>query len=186
MKNVWEVWESALSAEECDGIIAKAQSYPEKEATVGFDKHNRVDQNLRESAVRWLPPTQEPALVQRLMGFVNSSNRTNFGFDIVSPFDIQFTEYHGTKSGKYDWHHDVRLDSLMPYDRKLSVVVQLSSREDYEGGEFEFSTVQHPGAIFEPRGSLLIFPSFLQHRVLPVTRGIRYSLVTWVEGPRWR
>lgn len=186
MKNIWEVWTSALSSEECDAIIAKSLSYPEKTATVGFEDSSRIDQNLRESAVRWLPPQQEPDLVQRIMGFVNSSNRTNFGFDIVSPFDIQFTEYHGTKNGKYDWHHDVRLNHQMPYDRKLSVVIQLSDRADYEGGEFEFSTVQHPGAVFDPRGSLLIFPSFLQHRVLPVTTGVRYSLVTWVEGPAWR
>ncbi len=74
----------------------------------------------------------------------------------------------------------------MAYDRKLSVVIQLSPRESYEGGTFEFSTAAHPGAAFEPRGSVLIFPSFLQHRVLPVTSGIRHSLVTWVEGPQWR
>jgi len=186
MKNIWEVWTSGLGAEECDAIIAKAATYPVKTATVGFEDNNRVDQGLRESSVRWFPPAQEPALVERIMGFVRSSNRTNFGIDIVEPFDIQFTEYHGTNKGKYDWHHDVRLSGSMPYDRKLSVVIQLSDREDYEGGEFEFSTVAHPGAVFEPRGSLLIFPSFLQHRVLPVTRGIRHSLVTWIEGPRWR
>ncbi|AJA07498.1 2OG-Fe(II) oxygenase [Sphingopyxis fribergensis] len=186
MKNIWEVWTSALSLEECDDIIAKAEAYPVKTATVGFEQSNRVDEKLRESSVRWLPPHREPALVQRIMGFVRSSNRTNFGFDIVEPFDIQFTEYHGSRNGKYDWHHDVRLTSSAPYDRKLSVVIQLSHRDDYEGGEFEFSTVAHPGTVFEPRGSMLIFPSFLQHRVLPVTKGTRHSLVTWIEGPQWR
>ena len=60
----------------------------------------------------------------------------------------------------------MRLSGTMPFDRKLSVVIQLSDRESYEGGEFEFSTVAHPGAVFEPRGSILLFPSFLQHRVL--------------------
>jgi len=186
MKNIWEVWTSALSPQECDAIIAKAETYPAKTATVGFEADNRVDPKLRESSVRWFPPAQEPELVHRIMGFVKSSNRTNFGFDITEPFEIQFTEYHGSQHGKYDWHHDVRITGTQPYDRKLSVVIQLSAREDYEGGEFEFSTAPHPGAIFEPRGSLLIFPSFLQHRVLPVTKGIRHSLVTWIEGPQWR
>lgn len=186
MKNIWEVWRSALTPEECDAIIARSQSYPEKTATVGFGKDHRVDRNLRESTVRWFSVKQERQLVERLMEFVNSSNRTNFGFDLVAPFDLQFTEYHGTQNGNYGWHHDVRLNTVAPYDRKLSVVVQLSDRSDYEGGEFEFQTVQHPGETFAPRGSILLFPSFLAHRVLPVTKGVRYSLVTWIEGPKWR
>lgn len=186
MNNIWEVWTAALKPAECDDIVAKAATYPAKAATVGVEKGNRVEQSLRESTIRWIPPQRETRLVQRIMGFVKSSNRTNFGFDITDLFDIQFTEYHGSRHDKYDWHQDVRLKGSMPYDRKLSVVIQLSARESYEGGTFEFSTVAHPGAAFEPRGSVLIFPSFLQHRVLPVTKGIRHSLVTWVEGPRWR
>lgn len=186
MKNIWEVWTSALSPGECDAIISKAGTYPAQAATVGVETTNRVERTLRESTIRWIPPQGEPRLVQRIMAFVTSSNRTNFGFDIAGLFDIQFTEYHGSKQDRYDWHHDVRLKGSMAYDRKLSVVIQLSARESYAGGEFEFSTVEPPGAAFEPRGSVLIFPSFLQHRVLPVTQGIRHSLVTWVEGPRWR
>jgi PKHD-type hydroxylase len=186
MKNIWEVWTSALSQTECDNLIAMAGTYPVTVATVGFEESNRVDQKLRESSVRWIPPSKEPALIQRIMAFVRSSNRTNFGFDLTEIFDVQFTEYHSSKKGKYDWHHDSRLSGNMAFDRKLSVVIQLSDRASYEGGEFEFSTVAHPGAVFEPRGSILLFPSFLQHRVLPVTKGLRHSLVTWVEGPRWR
>lgn len=186
MKNIWEVWTSALTPEECDDIIARSRTYPEVTATVGFGESVRVEKGLRESTVRWFPPHKEPQLVERLMYFVRSSNRTNFGFDLVAPFDIQFTEYHGTENGRYGWHHDVRLNHQAAYDRKLSVVVQLSDRADYEGGDFEFMGVQHPGKVFEPRGSILLFPSFLQHRVLPVTSGVRYSLVTWVECPQWR
>lgn len=185
MKNVWEVWTAALGEAECDDIVAKAATYPARAATVGVDNPNRVEHSLRESTIRWIPPQGEPRLVQRIMGFLKAANRS-FGFDIAGLFDIQFTEYHGSRHDKYDWHHDVRLKGPMAYDRKLSVVIQLSPRESYEGGTFEFSTVDHPGAAFEPRGSVLIFPSFLQHRVLPVTSGIRHSLVTWVEGPRWR
>lgn len=186
MKNICEIRTAALSPAECDDIVAKAATYPAKEATVGVDRPNRVEQSLRESTIRWIPPAGEPRLVQRIMGFVTAVNRMNFGFDIAGLFDIQFTEYHGSRQDKYDWHHDVRLKGPMPYDRKLSVVIQLSDPASYEGGAFEFSTVEHPGAAFEPRGSVLIFPSFLQHRVRPVTAGVRRSLVTWVEGPRWR
>lgn len=186
MNNIWEVWTSALSADECQSIIDRGLAYPVQDATVGFNENSRTDQAYRSSAIRWLDPVADEDIVARLMQFVHSSNRSNFGFDIHAPFELQFTEYHGSEGGKYDWHHDVWLNSSRPYARKLSVVVQLSNPADYEGGAFEFFDVQHPGAQFAPQGSILLFPSFLQHRVLPVTGGLRRSLVTWVEGPRWR
>ena len=71
------------------------------------------------------------------------------------------------------------------YDRKLSVVVQLTDPSDYEGGIFEFKTVETP-ANFKTRGSILVFPSYLEHQVTEITEGTRYSLVCWAEGPRWR
>lgn len=186
MNNVWEVWPSALTAAECDAIIKRAAQYQQESATVGFDLGQRSDRAYRSSTICWLDAYRDRDIADRLMQFVHSSNRTNFGIDIVAPYELQFTEYHGDVQGKYDWHQDVWLESSRPFDRKLSVVVQLSDPEDYEGGAFEFFCVQQPGASFAPRGSMLIFPSFLQHRVLPVTWGVRRSLVTWVEGPRWR
>ena len=186
MNNVWEVWPSALTAAECDAIVKRADFYADQSATVGFADSSRSDQAYRSSIVRWFDPLREKDIIDRLMQFVAASNRTNFGADIVAPYEVQFTEYHATQQGKYDWHQDVWLESSRPFDRKLSVVVQLSDPEEYEGGAFEFFCVAQPGATFAPRGSMLIFPSFLQHRVLPVTAGVRRSLVTWVEGPRWR
>lgn len=186
MKNIWEVWTEALSADECRSIVERGLAYAPHDATIGFEESSRTDTGFRTSVVRWLDAVVDEDIVARLMQFVQASNRTNFGFDLHAPFDIQFTEYHGTSNGKYDWHHDVWLDSPRPYARKLSVVVQLSDPSEYEGGTFEFFDVAQPGELFLPRGSILLFPSFLQHRVLPVTAGLRRSLVTWVEGPRWR
>lgn len=186
MQNVWEVWTSALAPAECDLIVARAGQYKPEEATVGFEETRRDDHSYRSSTIRWMDVEMEKAIVDRMMHFVWRSNRSNFGVEIVGPFDLQFTEYLGTQKGKYDWHQDVWLESPRPYDRKLSVVVQLSDPENYKGGEFEFFGIAAPGASFAPRGSLLIFPSFLQHRVLPVTSGTRHSLVSWIEGPRWR
>jgi len=186
MKNSWEVWSGKLTPEECAAIVGRGEKYPTQDATVGFAGSARDDRSYRSSVVRWLNPVADEDIVDRIMQFVHLSNRNNFGFDIVAPFELQFTEYHGTEGGKYDWHHDVWLESPRPYARKLSVVVQLSDPADYEGGAFEFRSVQHPGETFSPLGSVLIFPSFLEHRVLPVTKGLRRSLVTWVEGPNWR
>ncbi|MEE4451586.1 2OG-Fe(II) oxygenase [Novosphingobium resinovorum] len=186
MQNVWEVWSGALTDAECDAIIARAGSYAEAEATVGFSDSLRSDHSYRTSTIRWLDVGREKDIVGRIMDFVRSSNRTNFGVEIDAPYEVQFTEYRATNKGHYDWHQDVWLESPRPFARKLSVVVQLSAPTDYKGGEFEFFGLQSPGAQFSGRGSLLVFPSFLQHRVLPVTEGLRRSLVSWVEGPNWR
>ena len=186
MNNVWEVWPSALTGAECDAIVKRAALYQPESATVGFAQAVRSDHAYRSSTISWLDIHRDKDIVDRLMQFVQSSNRTNFGTEIVGPYELQYTEYHGRAQGKYDWHQDVWLESSRPFDRKLSVVVQLSDPEEYEGGAFEFFGLQQPGVNFAPRGSMLIFPSFLQHRVLPVTKGIRRSLVSWIEGPRWR
>lgn len=186
MKNIWEVWPKALTDAECDAIIKRAGNYAPQDATVGFSEELRSDLMQRSAMVRWFDASRERDIVARVMSFVHSSNRSNFGVDIVAPFEIQFTEYRGTNKGHYDWHQDVWLESDRPYARKLSVVVQLSAPTDYQGGEFEFFGVPNPGGTFLDRGSMLIFPSFLQHRVLPVREGSRISLVTWIEGPNWR
>jgi PKHD-type hydroxylase len=186
MKNIWEVWTGALSADECATIVERGERYPAQPSTIGFETSKRADPGYRTSVVRWLDAYAEHEMVERFMRLVHSSNRTNFGVEIHRPFELQFTEYHGTAQGKYDWHQDVWLESDRAYDRKLSVVVQLSAPQDYAGGEFDFFGAPSPDAAFTPQGSVLIFPSWLQHRVRPVTRGLRRSLVSWVEGPRWR
>ncbi|MFC0686890.1 2OG-Fe(II) oxygenase [Novosphingobium clariflavum] len=186
MKNVWEVWPKALSEAECDAIVNRAAHYAPQDATVGFAADLRSDHIQRSATIRWFDAGREKDIVSRIMSFVHSSNRSNFGADIVAPFELQFTEYHATNKGHYDWHQDVWLESNRPFARKLSVVVQLSAPGDYDGGQFEFFGIQNPGPTFADRGSLLIFPSFLQHRVLSVSQGSRKSLVTWIEGPNWR
>lgn len=186
MKNLWELWPSGLSPEYCDYIIDRAMQHPEATATVGFEASAPPQLSYRTSTIRWLDVENANAdIAETLMRFVRRSNRNNFGFDITRMNEIQFTEYHGVENGKYDWHQDNHWENVMPFDRKLSIVVQLSEPSDYVGGEFEFFDCQNP-LTFAPRGSVLVFPSFFTHRVLPVTSGTRYSLVSWVEGPKWR
>lgn len=187
MKNLWEIWPGALSAEYCDYVIAKAQEHPTVSATVGFDPLAPAQPSHRTSTIRWLDVLNANAdITETLMRFIRRSNRTNFGFDITSMNEIQYTEYFGETNGHYDWHHDVFLENIQPFDRKLSIVVQLSEPSQYEGGDFEFFGMPSPGEQWKPRGSVLIFPSFFHHRVLPVTAGHRISLVSWIEGPKFR
>jgi PKHD-type hydroxylase len=186
MRNLWELWPQGLSDQYCDYIINCSQRHEPQTATVGFEASSPAKLGYRSSTIRWLDVEGiNNDIAETLMRFVRMSNRNNFGFDITKMNEIQFTEYHGSANGKYDWHHDVHWENPAPYDRKLSIVVQLSSPDDYEGGEFEFFDLAQP-VDFKKRGSVLVFPSFFLHRVLPVTSGTRYSLVSWIEGPKWR
>jgi PKHD-type hydroxylase len=105
-------------------------------------------------------------------------------FDVHSIVDsIQYTEYpHG--NGHYDWHIDIGPASIN--HRKISIVVQLSDPEEYEGGELEIWSGATPVTIPKKKGNIVIFPSFLMHRVTPVTKGLRKSLVLWVGGGSYK
>lgn len=188
MNQMWQLWTGAIPLETCNSIMEYANTLPEENATVGFDQGNRVNEQIRTSTVRWIPPRDNPFIHGLLWGYAENANRNAFGFDLRWLFDIQYTTYSADVSGKYDWHHDVHWDNLQPFHRKLSVVIQMSDPSEYEGGRFEFDPEipQPDPALFLPRGSVLVFPSFLRHRVTPVTQGIRRSLVTWVEGPKFR
>jgi predicted 2-oxoglutarate/Fe(II)-dependent dioxygenase YbiX len=85
--------------------------------------------------------------------------------------------------GFYNWHTDFA--GLRPL-RKISVSIQLSRADDYEGGDLELMYGIHPQKIERTRGTFIAFPSFMLHRVTPVTRGTRWSLVAWILGARWR
>ena len=158
-------------------------------ASIGFDK-DHTDESYRVSTIRWMYHRDHKDVADLLLSFAHEANRDHFGFDIFnSTYDIQFTEYDSTVKGKYDWHHDVWWTNPRCHDRKLSVVIQLNDPSTYTGGDFEFRI---PGcdmdglADFRQQGSVIVFPSFFEHRVTPVTTGTRYSLVTWVEGPKFR
>lgn len=179
MRQQWQLWQSRLNPQECNTIITACQSFPAQNAGI-FEGSTPVD-SVRRSTVRWV---NDRSIDELLMRYAMSANREVFGFDIVHPFEVQFTEYHGDHEGFYDWHHDIHWESDRMYDRKLSVVIQLSDPTSYEGGDFQFRSVESPN--FRPQGSILVFPSYLEHKVTPVTSGVRYSLVTWVEGPRWK
>jgi PKHD-type hydroxylase len=81
------------------------------------------------------------------------------------------------------WHTDFA--GIRPL-RKLSISIQLSAPEDYEGGDLELLYGHQPEPMARARGAFIVFPSFMLHRVTPVTRGTRWSLVAWILGTRWR
>ena len=90
--------------------------------------------------------------------------------------------YSAEQEGFYTWHMD---NGDKTPGRKISLSVQLSSPDSYEGGELEFFYTNKTKQVEKTQGGVIAFPSFIMHRVTPVTKGVRYSMVAWVVGPRW-
>ncbi len=108
-----------------------------------------------------------------------ANEQARWGFTLGKPDAVQFTRY--SAGHHYDWHTDTLLMSAAPVTRKISVICLLSGPEEYDGGDLELEGVSP--AMRLARGSVIAFPSAVRHRVTPVTRGVRRTLVSWVLGP---
>ncbi len=184
----WYNLPSFLTPKECTKLIKHAlRYYQPKDATVGHGGAGRTDHNIRTSVVRWLDFCDLDLLwfYRRIERAVLEANRDCFGYHIQhASTELQFTEYHGSQGGEYKWHADSSAIKKTPMDRKLSFVIQLSDPADYEGGRFEIKGDELRPGSYTQQGDALIFRSCLDHCVHPVTRGVRYSFVTWFHGPR--
>lgn len=122
---------------------------------------------------------------------VNQVNSSLWALDLYNAVaEMQHTTYYDSVKGHYDWHEDDHpLSGRWGFkkSRKISCTLQLSEYGvDYEGGELEIHGVNTDPKVLGKKGSLTIFPSIVRHRVAPVTKGTRQSLVFWYYGPRWR
>lgn len=180
MRINWQMWAGGLPQADISTILIEASKLKTRAATT----FNNADTSVRSSDVAWLSGNK--SVQDILWKYVHAANENVFNFQVENICDIQFTEYHATKGGHYDWHIDVNWNGDDERDRKLSVTVQLSGQDEYEGGGFEFLECETPDASSRLKGTVLVFPSYLQHRVLPITSGTRKSLVAWFEGSRWQ
>jgi PKHD-type hydroxylase len=179
MRDLYQVWPSSLNSEQVDRITAIALRQPVEEATVFSDGESM--RGIRSCTVRWLDDEWIRAL---LWSYVEQANNSGFHVALERRSEMQFTEYNAEKGAHYDWHHDVKWNGQSAYDRKLSITVQLSGADEYQGGDFEFDEVK-TNADFRSKGTVLVFPSYLRHRIHPITLGTRRALVSWFFGPRW-
>ena len=206
ISNYYWYFESALTPRFCDEVIKYGLSQAEVIArTGGYDKEklskNDVKniQRKRKSDLVWLNDTW---IYKELHPFVHQANRNaGWNFDWERSESCQFTKYKLNQF--YDWHCD---SWDKPYERKnkndpdngkirkLSMTCQLTDGSEYKGGELEFDfrnyephmrdELRHKVQCKEilPKGSIIVFPSFVWHRVKPVTKGERNSLVIWNLG----
>lgn len=164
---------------QCESIISICKKYEKQEAST-FKGDSK---DTRNSTVRWIPLNDETEFIfKQISDCVLEANRELFKIDIYGFTEsLQFTEYEGAGT-HYDWHPDIGADKNK---RKLSIVIQLSDENDYEGGDLMINSGVVQKAPRE-RGNIIIFPSFLLHKVTPLISGNRYSIVSWVSGPPWR
>ena len=185
-------FEHGLSSEEVDQIIRTASELPEAEraSTLG----DETGGGTRSSMIKWLPRNQAfDWLYERMISMSKEANQALWGFDLISSLEaIQYTEYYASENGHYDWHQDIGAGEL-PSKRKISITIQLSDADEYDGGDLlictgSSGTGELDNNLVMPRGKGVgvLFPSYMMHRVTPVTRGVRRSLVLWVGGAHYR
>ena len=204
LTNYFWYFKSALTPRFCDDVIKYALQKKERIArTGGFDKKNLTKEDIknirrkRRSDLVWLSDTW---IYKEIHPFVHEANKqAGWNYDWDRSESCQFTKY---KQGQYyDWHSDswdkVYKKPGHPEDgkiRKLSMTCQLTDGSEYSGGEleFDFRNYEPPhrdesihlrkAPEILPKGSIIIFPSFVWHRVKPIKEGTRYSLVVWHLG----
>jgi PKHD-type hydroxylase len=175
--------QQAFSTGECRHIIDMAQQSGMQAAGLVQGQSSAA---IRTAQVAWLDDQGDAAWVMaRIVTLVGDANR-GFGFDLTDFAErIQVAHYCADDAGHFDWHSDTGTGELAA-KRKLTLVVQLSLADDYDGGLLQVWQGNQPVDASQAIGNATIFPSFSLHRVTPVRRGERWSLTTWVHGPQFR
>jgi PKHD-type hydroxylase len=210
LKNYYWYFKSALSNKLCDEIIKTGNARKEQTALTGEQeeiikerkKLNKKDfdklRKIRNSDIAWL---NDQWIYREIHPYIHDANKNaGWNYDWDWSESCQFTKYKLNQF--YDWHSDSFSDvynnpnnpNFNGKIRKLSVTCSLSDPKDYKGGELEFDLRNNKNGKpvivkckeILPRGSIVVFPSFLWHRVKPVTKGTRYSLVIWNLGYPYR
>lgn len=175
--------ENFFSKEEV-GMILKAFYNGEKNsATVSDDGFEAPE--LRKSTVTFLQPDNEThaPIIHKLAQLAIQVNQQRYGFDLSGIYEpLQIAQY-GIKDF-FDWHTD--FSNGQASTRKLSLSVQLSEPSTYEGGDLQFKINTKEVHAPKTLGSVIVFPSFVPHRVTPITKGTRKSLVAWITGPHFK
>lgn len=176
------LWESALSEQFCTAVLNEVDWATAKQATV-TSENVVANPDTRVTDIVWQPPIQPLGCIAR--AYMDMANQSaNWNYVTTSQENVQLSRYRSTNKGHYDWH----MDADAPIDgiqRKLSCVILLSDASDIEGGELLIKDLDHPNLLTK-RGSIIVFPSFVDHKVTPVTKGVRYTAVSWISGPSFK
>ena len=207
-------WEGELPKGECEKLIKEFDTsesvdastgnyqgqdalYPEeieeskKEDNWDFEKDQPKnlgvpDDSIRRTKLNWFPTNHKYNKI--LSDYVLKANKIMYHYNVTKFTPCQFARYD--VGDFYDYHQDSG-HQIVEYEketRKISMTVQLSDPKDYEGGEFYFynGNKEEIEPEIQKQGSIMCFDSRMWHRVAPITKGVRYSLVSWILGPRFQ
>tara|TARA_R110000787_G_scaffold16146_5_gene49342 strand:- start:386 stop:1012 length:627 start_codon:yes stop_codon:yes gene_type:complete len=204
-KDLYWFFENKVDTRTCKKIIALHNKQQKELGRIGtfpkqtFKKLNKKqNKSLKEKRNSYVTFFNKDWIFKLLKPFISTANKNSgwdFNLDWCEP--VQITKYVGNKKQHYDWHCDTGVEHVENDGnnkiRKLSIVISLSDSKDYRGGDFEFQyrstddpTLITPVPILKNQGTVVVFPSYIWHRVKPVTEGVRYSLVAWVRGKKFK
>lgn len=187
----WQMWEGLFSAETCNRVVEEGLKLPSVQGLIGHGGQPVADDNFRLSTIRWVHRRHKHLqdMIERMIELYYEANANAFNFELSNLHEIQFTRYAARDDGKqerYNWHEDLTWKTSKLVHRKLSMVIQLSPPDAYEGGDLQLQNEAPDPSRLRRQGTVIVFPSFHRHCVTPVTKGERFSLVSWYDGPKFR
>lgn len=191
------VFPKAVTHNICKQIVKDCKQNILNKATIyGSDtKEGRDDPEIRKTSVHFIKD-KDNKINELVWNFLREANRIQFNYDLTFFQAIQFAEY--SKGSFFDWHQDQSGIEPSNEIRKLSLSLILSDPDTFEGGELQFYSGDRPmidmGKItakqitneIKLQGTVIVFDSYEWHRVTPVTKGIRHSIVCWTLGPNFK
>jgi len=177
--DVFAYFEKAFSSVECEAIKSLFT-----DMDIGkVSGENSLDEKIRKSMVKFIERSEDTDWIfDKLTGFAFNCNIARWYFQLSGFYEgLQLTEYSEDGS-HYDWHMDNGNGDLSI--RKISLILLLDDPEDYDGGELGFLGVQEKKKY--GKGTLIVFPSYVGHKVFPVTKGKRRTVVAWISGDPYR
>jgi PKHD-type hydroxylase len=180
----WAYLDNVFSAEECQQIIALGTKLETYQAEI--TKNTSIELEIRKNKVGFFNSSDKDNtwIYQRITDATTNINRQFFNYDLDYIELLQFTVYDQLND-----HYIAHMDSIMPlsvHNRKLSFSLQLSAADAYQGCDLEIFRNGEYQPATRTQGSMIFFPSFILHKVTPLTRGKRHSLVGWVCGPNFK
>lgn len=160
------------------------------DASVKSGGKSTADDNTRSTLMCWLSegnevPEDVLPVYHELCAIARQVNDVYWKYMLEGWEPFQYGEYRADKNGHYTWHVDTTARFNGGHVRKLSFSLGLSHRHEYEGGNLEIKYGQESFKYKIGKGDMVIFPSWQLHRVTPVTKGIRKTLVGWGRGPNF-
>jgi len=195
MKHTHMIYEGVVSPEICNSIIKQFDEENFSSGKIGGSgNQGRVDTKIRNTEIQWAP---KHSLVECIISrFIMQANQEAvWDFDITEPEIVQIGKYKENQF--YKQHIDCYIRGgdviatgngggiVVPMlsQRKISASLLLNDDLEYEGGDL---LILNETVTAKKQGSIIVFPSFMAHQVTPVTRGVRYSAVCWMAGPKWK